>query len=129
MIMNKNIVNTNEAPQAIGAYSQAIVSNGFIYTSGQICIDPKTNKLNNANFSIELDQVFTNLNCILKKAGSNLDNIVKCTVYLSSLEYYEKLNIVFKDVFGSNPPARSVVEVSRLPKDVNVEIDVIAVIG
>ena len=126
--MNRDIVITNDAPKAIGPYSQAIVSNGFIYTSGQICIDPKTNKLNNANFSIEVEQVFANLNCILKKTGCNLDNIVKCTVYLSNLEYYEKLNRVFKNMFGSNPPARSVVEVSRLPKDVNVEIDAIAVI-
>jgi len=126
--MNKNIVITNDAPKAIGTYSQAIVSNGFIFTSGQICIDPKTNKLNNKNFSIEINQVFTNINCILNKTGSNLDNVVKCTVYLSNLEYYEKLNRAFENLFGSNPPARSVVEVSRLPKDVNVEIDAIAVI-
>ena len=126
--MNKNVVNANEAPKAIGPYSQAIVSNGFIYTSGQICINPETNKLNNTDFKNELNQVLKNLDSILKEAGSNLNNIIKCTIYLSNLDYYEKLNNVFENTFGSNPPARSVVEVSRLPKDVNVEIDAIAII-
>ena len=126
--MNKNVVNANEAPKAIGPYSQAIVSNGFIYTSGQICINPETNKLNNTDFKNELNQVLKNLDSILNEAGSNLNNIIKCTIYLSNLDYYEKLNNVFENTFGSNPPARSVVEVSRLPKDVNVEIDAIAII-
>ena len=126
--MNKNVVNTNEAPKAIGPYSQAIVSNGFIFTSGQVCINPETNKLNNTDFKNELKQVLKNLDSILKEAGSNLNNIIKCTIYLSNLDYYEKLNNVFENTFGSNPPARSVVEVSRLPKDVNVEIDAIAII-
>ena len=79
--MNKYVVNANEAPKAIGPYSQAIVSNGFIYTSGQICINPETNKLNNTDFKNELIQVLKNLDSILKEAGSNLNNIIKCTIY------------------------------------------------
>ena len=123
--MNK-IINTSNAPEAIGPYSQAIVSNGLIFTAGQICLDPKTGELNNHNFKTEVLQVMENINAILIESGSSLSNVIKCTVYIMDLNNFEIVNNIFKETFKENFPARSVVEVSRLPKNVNIEIDVVA---
>tara|TARA_B100000700_G_C14657807_1_gene674964 strand:+ start:177 stop:554 length:378 start_codon:yes stop_codon:yes gene_type:complete len=123
--MNK-IINTSNAPEAIGPYSQAIVSNGFIFTAGQICLDPQTGELNNPDFKTEVLQVMENINAILIESGSCLANVIKCTVYIMDLNNFEIVNNIFKETFKENFPARSVVEVSRLPKNVNIEIDVVA---
>ena len=123
--MNK-IINTSNAPEAIGPYSQAIVSNGFIFTAGQICLDPQTGELNNPDFKTEVLQVMENINAILIESGSCLTNVIKCTVYIMDLNNFEIVNNIFKETFKENFPARSVVEVSKLPKNVNIEIDVVA---
>tara|TARA_Y100001970_G_C14119413_1_gene795437 strand:- start:279 stop:656 length:378 start_codon:yes stop_codon:yes gene_type:complete len=123
--MNK-IINSSNAPKAIGPYSQAIVHNGLIFTAGQICLDPKTGKLNNSDFKTEVLQVVKNINAILKESGSSLSNVIKCTVYITNLNNFDIVNSIFKETFKENFPARSVVEVSKLPKNVNIEIDVVA---
>ncbi|MAV58711.1 MAG: reactive intermediate/imine deaminase [Candidatus Marinimicrobia bacterium] len=123
--MNKTF-NTPKAPKAIGPYSQAVISNGFIFTAGQICIIPETNQLNNESFLTEANQVLNNIDTILQEAGSSIANIVKCNVYITDLEKFDIVNEVFKKTFKRNYPARAVVEVSKLPKNVNIEIDVIA---
>ena len=123
--MNKTF-NTPKAPKAIGPYSQAVISNGFIFTAGQICLIPGTNELNNESFMTEANQVLNNIDIILKEAGSSIANIIKCNVYITDLDKFDIVNKVFKKTFKRNYPARAVVEVSKLPKNVNIEIDVIA---
>ena len=123
--MNK-IINSPNAPEAIGPYSQAIVSNGLIFIAGQICLDPQTGELNNPNFKTEVLQIMENINAILKESGSSLSNVIKCTVYVTDLNNFEIVNGIFKETFKENFPARSVVEVSKLPKNVKIEIDVVA---
>ena len=121
----KTIINTKLAPAAIGTYSQGIVYENLIFTSGQIPINPNTNKVVSNEFNIQVDQVLYNLNQVLKAAGSNKNNIIKLTVYLTDLSNFDLLNIAFKSFFVDCFPARSVVEVSALPKGVQVEIEAI----
>ena len=123
--MNK-IINTRNAPKAIGPYSQAVISNGLIFTAGQICLKPDSGELNDEDFITEVKQVFENIKAILDNAGTNMSKIVKCTVYITDLNNFEIVNQIFEKYFKNRPPARSVVEVSKLPKNVNIEIDVIA---
>ena len=123
--MNK-VIHTENAPEAIGPYSQAVKNGNLIFTSGQICINPVTGELNNPDFETETQQVLNNINAILKESGSSLKNIVKCTVYLKDLKNFSIINTVFTQYFSENPPARAAVEVSGLPMNVNVEIDAIA---
>tara|TARA_Y100001970_G_C14067158_1_gene767304 strand:- start:295 stop:672 length:378 start_codon:yes stop_codon:yes gene_type:complete len=123
--MNK-IINTRNAPKAIGPYSQAVISNGLIFTAGQICLRPDNGELNDADFITEVKQVFKNIKAILENADTNMSKIVKCTVYITDLNNFEIVNQIFEKYFKNRPPARSVVEVSKLPKNVNIEIDVIA---
>jgi len=124
----KKIIETNNAPQAIGPYSQAVLTNNTLYCSGQIAIDPKTNKLVNNNIIEETKQVIENIKQILLSVNMNLQNIVKCTIFLKSMSDYNEVNKVYSSYFTDNPPAREAVEVSKLPKDVNIEISVIATI-
>ena len=124
----KKIIETTNAPQAIGPYSQAVLTNNTLYCSGQIAIDPKTNKLKNKNIIEETKQVIENIIQILLSADMNLQNIVKCTIFLKSMNDYNEVNKVYSSYFTDNPPAREAVEVSKLPKDVNIEISVIATI-
>ena len=126
MVTMNKVIHTENAPDAIGPYSQAVINGNLIFTAGQICIDPVTSKLNNPDFETETQQVLNNINAILKEAGSSLKNIVKCTVYLKNLNNFSKINTVFTQYFPENPPARAAVEVSGLPMNVNVEIDAIA---
>ena len=121
----KTIINTKLAPVAIGTYSQGIVYENLIFTSGQIPINPNTNKVVSDKFNLQVDQVLYNLNQVLKAAGSNKNNIIKLTVYLTDLSNFDLLNIAFKSFFVDSFPARSVVEVSALPKGVQVEIEAI----
>ena len=122
----REIISTKDAPQAIGPYSQAIKANGFIFTSGQIAIDPATQQVITGDIAAQTARVLRNLSEILEAAGSGLGKVVRCTVFLKNMSEFAAMNEVYGKYFSSAPPARSTVEVARLPKDVLVEIDVIA---
>jgi 2-iminobutanoate/2-iminopropanoate deaminase len=120
------VVATKDAPQAIGPYSQAIKAGGFLFTSGQIAIDPSTGQVIQGDVAAQTERVMNNLAAILKAAGLNLSRVVKTSVYLKSMGDFATMNEIYGRHFGEHRPARSTVEVARLPKDVLVEIDVIA---
>jgi len=122
----REIISTKDAPQAIGPYSQAIKANGFIFTSGQIAIDPATQQVIVGDAAAQTDRVLRNLSEILEAAGSGLGKVVRATVFLKDMGDFAAVNAVYGKYFSTAPPARSTVEVARLPKDVLVEIDVIA---
>lgn len=122
----RQIISTKDAPHAIGPYSQAIKANGFIFVSGQIPIDPATQQIITGDVAAQTDRVLRNLSEILEAAGSGLGKVVRCGVFLKSMKDFPKMNEVYGKYFSSAPPARSTVEVSRLPKDVLVEIDAVA---
>jgi 2-iminobutanoate/2-iminopropanoate deaminase len=122
----REIISTKDAPQAIGPYSQAIKANGFIFVSGQVAIDPATQQVITGDVAAQTDRVLRNLSEILEAGGSGLGKVVRCGVFLKSMNDFTAMNTVYGKYFSSAPPARSTVEVSRLPKDVLVEIDVIA---
>ena len=122
----REVVSTKDAPQAIGPYSQAIKANGFVFTSGQIGIDPATQQVVAGDVAVQTDRVLRNLSEILEAAGSGLGKVVRSTVFLKSMNDFAAMNQVYGQYFSSDAPARSTVEVARLPKDVLVEIDVIA---
>jgi len=122
----REVISTKDAPQAIGPYSQAIKANGFVFTSGQVAIDPTTQQVINGDVGAQTDRVLRNLSEILEAAGSGLGKVVRATVFLKNMNDFAAMNAVYGKYFGTAPPARSTVEVARLPKDVLVEIDVIA---
>lgn len=122
----RDVITTKEAPQAIGPYSQAIRANGFIFTSGQIPVDPATQQLIAGDVAAQTDRVLKNLSAILAAAGSSLEKVVRTTVFLKNMSDFAAMNEVYGRHFTSAPPARSTVEVARLPKDALVTIDVIA---
>ena len=122
----REIISTKDAPQAIGPYSQAIKANGFIFTSGQIAIDPATQQVIAGDVAAQTERVLRNLSEVLEAAGSGLGKVLRTTVFLKSMDDFAAMNAVYGKYFTSAPPARSTVEVARLPKDVLVEIDVIA---
>jgi 2-iminobutanoate/2-iminopropanoate deaminase len=122
----REIISTKDAPKAIGPYSQAVKANGFIFVSGQIAIDPSTQQVIAGDLAAQTDRVLRNLSEILEAAGSGLGKVVRTTVFLKNMGEFAAMNEVYAKYFSSVPPARSTVEVSRLPKDVLVEIDVIA---
>jgi 2-iminobutanoate/2-iminopropanoate deaminase len=122
----RELITTKDAPQAIGPYSQAIRANGFVFVSGQVAIDPTTQQVITGNVADQTDRVLQNLSAILKAAGTGLERVVRATVFLKNMGDFTAMNEVYGRYFASTPPARSTVEVSRLPKDVLVEIDVIA---
>ncbi len=121
----KIIIQSRKAPKAIGTYSQGIICDNLIFTSGQIPIDPRTNEVVSDIFEKQVEQVLYNLEQILIEAGSSKDKIIKLTVYLTDLSNFNKVNDVFLSFFIDNFPARSLVEVSALPKNVNIEIEAI----
>ena len=123
----KKQIKTDQAPQAIGPYSQAIEVNGFIFASGQIALDPATGELNTGDCAAQTRQVLSNLKAVMEAAGSSMDQVVKCTVFLQDLNDYTSMNDVSAKFFSSPFPARAAVQVARLPKDVKVEIEAIAV--
>lgn len=123
---SREAISTPNAPKAIGPYSQAIKANGFVFISGQVCFDPATGNLISGGIQEQTEQVIKNLSAILQAAGSGLDKVVKTTVYLKNMAEFAQMNEVYAKFFPSPPPARSTVEVARLPKDVSVKIDVIA---
>jgi len=121
-----DVVATKEAPQAIGPYSQAIKAGGFVFSSGQIAIDPATGNVIHGDVAAQTERVMKNLEAVLVAAGSGMHRVVKTTVFLKSMGDFATMNEVYGKHFGNHRPARSTVEVARLPKDVLVEIDVVA---
>ncbi len=123
--MDNIVIETLDAPEAIGTYSQGIKSGNLVFTSGQIPLNPETGELINGDFKMEISQVLTNLNAVLKSGGSSLKKAVKLTVFLTDLSYFPQVNEVFKEFFPENPPARSAVQVSALPMNAKIEIEAV----
>jgi 2-iminobutanoate/2-iminopropanoate deaminase len=123
------VVLTSDAPAAIGPYNQAIAASGtFLYTAGQIPIDPKTKMVINGDIKVQTRQALENIKAILSGGGSSLERVVKTTVFLKDMDDFSGMNEVYAEYFKVNPPARSTVEVARLPRDVKVEIEAIALV-
>jgi len=125
----KKEVKTDKAPQAIGPYSQGIVANGFVFCSGQIPIVPQTGELNTGSIEDQTRQVLKNVSAVLEAAGTSLDNAVKATVFLQDMNDFAAMNKVYAEFFKTPFPARAAVQVARLPRDVKVEIEVIAILN
>ena len=125
----KKIINTTQAPAPIGPYAQAVAAGGFLFASGQIAIDPSSGQLITINIIQETTQVMRNIGAVLAEAGMDYSHIVKTTIFLKDMEQFALVNDVYGNYFQSDFPARETVQVSRLPKDVNVEISVIAFKG
>jgi 2-iminobutanoate/2-iminopropanoate deaminase len=124
----REVISTPNAPKAIGPYSQAIRANGFVFTSGQVAIDPATQQIIEGDIAAQTDRVIKNLSGVLAAAGTSLDRVVRSTVFLKNMSDFAAMNEVYGKHFTGGPPARSTVEVARLPKDALVEIDVIALV-
>ena len=124
--MKKKIIATPKAPAAIGPYSQAIRIGDFLYTSGQISLDPETMEMITGNIEVETEKVLKNIEAILKEDELNLNNIIKTTVYLTDLSEFSRMNQVYEKFFTDTKPARACVQVAALPKGAKVEIDVVA---
>lgn len=125
--MSKEVVYSAKAPEPIGPYSQAIKAGNILFVSGQIPIDSSTGKIDDGDITSQTNQVMKNLEAILTAAGMTFANVVKCSIFLSDMNDFPKVNEAYGKYFQSEPPARETVQVSRLPKDVNVEISCIAV--
>ena len=126
VILDKKIVKTADAPQAIGPYSQAVEAGGFVFISGQIPIDPKSGNVVQVDIKAQTRQVMENAHAVLSAAGCGMSKVVKATIYLKNISDFIEVNEVYGGYFPSDPPARATVEVSRLPKDVSIEMDFIA---
>lgn len=124
--MEKSVISTNNAPAAIGPYSQAIKAGNLVFISGQIPIIPATGEILRGDIKLQTKQVLENLKHILDAAGSCIDNVVKTTVFMKDLNDYTEINDVYKEFFSNKPPARAAVQAARLPRDVGVEIEAIA---
>jgi 2-iminobutanoate/2-iminopropanoate deaminase len=122
----RDVIATDQAPKAIGPYSQAIRAAGLVFTSGQVAIDPATQQVVAGDIAAQTDRVLKNLSGVLKAAGTSLDKALRCTVFLKNMGDFAAMNEVYGRYFGQAPPARTTVEAARLPKDVLVEIDVVA---
>jgi 2-iminobutanoate/2-iminopropanoate deaminase len=125
--MANKIIFTSEAPAPIGPYSQAVLAGNTLYVSGQIALDPETGELINENITEETHAVMKNMEAILRAAGFSFSDIVKCTIFIRDMGQFVTINEAYGQYFKSNPPARETVEVSKLPKNVNVEISCVAV--
>ena len=123
--MDKVVIHTTEGPKAIGTYSQGIKSDNFVFTSGQIPINPQSGELIKGDFKSEVKQVLINLNGVLKGGGSSLQQAIKLTVFLTDLSHFAQVNEIFNEFFPDNPPARSAVQVSALPMNARIEIDAV----
>jgi len=125
----RDTIQTDQAPQAIGPYSQAIRAGGFLFASGQIPIDPQTGQFIAGGIAEQTEQVLKNLAAVLLAAGSSLDRVVKTTVFLADMDEFALMNEVYGRFFVTQPPARATVEAARLPRDARVEIEAIALVG
>jgi 2-iminobutanoate/2-iminopropanoate deaminase len=126
--MAKQVIHTENAPAAVGPYSQAIIANGFVYTAGQIPLIPSEMKLVDGDIQAQTQQVMENLKAVLEAAGSGLEYVVKTTVFLDSMDDFSKMNEIYGKFLGENRPARSTVAVARLPLGALVEIEVVALL-
>ncbi|MHB9093167.1 MAG: RidA family protein [Eubacteriales bacterium] len=126
--MIKEIVSTGNAPAAIGPYSQAVKCQGFVFTSGQIPIDPSTGQMVSSDIKTQTSRVLKNLEAVLIEAGSSLEKVVKTTLFIKDMNDFSQINEVYAGFFKENPPARSTVEVARLPKNALIEIEAIAIV-
>jgi len=127
--MERQVIHTDHAPKAIGPYSQAIRAGDFVFCAGQAGLDPATGNLVSGGIEAETRRVLQNLAAVLEAAGTSLNRAVKTTVFLTNMNDFAKMNAIYAEFFPANPPARSTVQVSRLPKDACVEIEVIALSG
>lgn len=125
--MEKKIINTKAAPAPIGPYNQAVFANNTLYISGQVCIDPQTGNLKNRDIQDETHQVMQNLKAILSEAGMTFSNVVKTTIFITDMNQFSEINEIYGKYFSGEFPARETVQVSALPKFVNIEISMIAV--
>lgn len=125
----KEIISTNQAPAAIGPYSQAVKAGHMLFLSGQIALDPATGTIVEGDVVRQTGQVMSNLEAVLRAAGAGFEDVVRTTIFLASMDDFAAVNAVYGQSFPADPPARATVEVSRLPKDVLVEIDAIAVLS
>jgi 2-iminobutanoate/2-iminopropanoate deaminase len=125
----KKIISTENAPKAIGPYSQAVAWNGLVFLSGQIPLDPSTGELVDGDIAAQTERVLENIKAVLAASGSSLDRVIKTTVFLKNMGQFARMNEVYGRYFTTDAPARSTVEVARLPRDVQVEIDCIATAG
>jgi len=126
--MSKTIINTDKAPAPIGPYSQAVKAGGFLFLSGQVALIPGTSALNTSNITEETSQVMQNLKAVLKEAGLNFSNVVKTTIFLKEMSSFAEVNAEYGKYFDKDFPARETVAVKTLPKDLNVEISMIAAV-
>jgi 2-iminobutanoate/2-iminopropanoate deaminase len=124
----KQIISTGDAPKAIGPYSQAVAHNGLLYLSGQIPLDPESMQIVDGDIAAQTHRVMLNLKAVLEAAGSSLDQVLKTTVFIKDMTEFAAMNQVYGEYFNANPPARATVEVARLPRDVKVEIEAIAIV-
>jgi 2-iminobutanoate/2-iminopropanoate deaminase len=124
--MERTVISTAHAPQAIGPYSQAISAGGFVFLSGQLALDPATGTLLEGDVGAMTRRICTNIEAVLAAAGSSLAKVVKATVFLADMNDFQAMNSVYAEFFPADPPARSTVQVARLPRDARVEIEVIA---
>jgi 2-iminobutanoate/2-iminopropanoate deaminase len=122
----KDIVLTDKGPKPIGPYSQAVKSNGFLFASGQVALDPRSNEFIGGDIRQQTERAMENLKAVVEAAGSNLHHVVKCTVFLKDMNDFAAMNEAYGKYFPAAPPARSTVQVARLPKDALVEIELIA---
>jgi len=123
-----NFIHSDDAPKAIGPYSQAVKAGNVIYTSGQVSLDPKTGELVTGDFAAQARRVFDNLAAVLKAGGAGFHNVAKATVFLTDLANFQTLNAIYAEYFGDHKPARTTVQVAGLPKGAELEIDLIAVL-
>jgi 2-iminobutanoate/2-iminopropanoate deaminase len=126
---NLKAIHTDDAPAAIGPYSQAIVHDGLVFTAGQIPLDPRTGEMLQGDIAQQTERVFENLRAVLEAAGASLQSVIKTTVFLRDMNDFAAMNEVYARYFGDHRPARSAVQAARLPRDASVEIEAIAVVG
>ncbi|MBV9269165.1 MAG: RidA family protein [Acidobacteriaceae bacterium] len=123
----KTVIAAADAPKALGPYSQAVTAKGLVFLSGQVPLDPQSGELVTGSIQEQTTQVLKNLSAVLRQAGLSLEHVVKTTVFLKDIGEFQQMNEAYARFFSTNPPARSTVEVARLPRDVRVEIDAIAI--
>ncbi|HEV8344540.1 MAG TPA: RidA family protein [Candidatus Binatia bacterium] len=126
--MNREAIRTDAAPKAIGPYEQAIRANGFVYTAGQIALDPKTGNLVEGGIEVQTCRVLENLKAVLEAAGSSMDRVVKATVFLKNMADFSKVNEIYAQYLGTSKPTRSTVAVAELPRGALIEVDLVAVV-
>ena len=126
--MTREVISSEKAPKAVGPYSQGIKANGFVFCSGQGPINPETGELLTGSITEQTQQVLSNLKAVLEQAGSGMDKVVKVSVFLRDMNDFSEMNAEYANWFGSEPPARSTIQAARLPLDIGIEIDVIAIV-